>query len=82
MPSQAWLWHFVVPLTASTLLLASYTPGSHYKSCIIYQSTIWLIGVDFLPSLIFNTLFADTCRNAIYNYTIYEDIQQKFVSAV
>ncbi|OCL03051.1 FabD/lysophospholipase-like protein [Glonium stellatum] len=30
MPSQVWLWHFVVPLIASALILASYTPRSHY----------------------------------------------------
>ena len=82
MPSQAWLWHFVVPLTASALLLTSYTPGSHCKSRMIYQSTIWLIGVDFLPLLVFNALFADACRTAIYDYTIHEDVQQKFVSAI
>jgi len=27
-------------------------------------------------------LFTDTYRNAIYNYTIYKDVQQKFVLAV
>lgn len=30
-PSEAWLWHTVVPLVASALFLASYPPGSHYK---------------------------------------------------
>jgi hypothetical protein len=28
-PSPRWLWHFVVPLTASALLLANYTRESH-----------------------------------------------------
>ena len=28
-PSQAWLWHFVAPLVASALMLASYPPGAH-----------------------------------------------------
>ncbi|KAF2633018.1 FabD/lysophospholipase-like protein [Macroventuria anomochaeta] len=28
-PSQAWLWHFVAPLIASALMLASYPPGAH-----------------------------------------------------
>ncbi|XTI82541.1 hypothetical protein V2W45_1226802, partial [Cenococcum geophilum] len=55
------LWHFVVPLTASALLLVSYTPGFYYK--------------NFLLLLIFNALFADTYRNAIFNYTIYKDVQ-------
>lgn len=29
MPSEAWLWHTVTSLVASTLFLASYPPGSH-----------------------------------------------------
>jgi hypothetical protein len=28
---EAWLWHFVIPLLASSLLLASYPHGSHCK---------------------------------------------------
>ena len=64
------------------MLLASYTLRSYCKSYIIYQLTISLISVDFLLSLIFNVLFADTYRNAIYNYTIHKNMQQKFVSAI
>jgi hypothetical protein len=64
------------------LLLISYTPGSYYKSYIIYQSTISLIGINFLPLLIFNVFFTNTYRNEIYNYTIYKDVQQKFISAI
>lgn len=29
MPSQAWLWHTIAPLIASTLFLATYPPESH-----------------------------------------------------
>ena len=60
----------------------SYTPGSYYKSYMIYQLTILLIGVDFLLLLIFNIFFTNAYRNVIYNYTIYKDVQQKFVSAI
>jgi hypothetical protein len=30
-PCEAWLWHFVIPLLASSLLLATYPPESHCK---------------------------------------------------
>jgi hypothetical protein len=30
-PSQAWLWHFITPLTASALVMANYPPDSHCK---------------------------------------------------
>ena len=33
-PSQAWLWHFVAPVVASALMLASYPPGAHGGSRI------------------------------------------------
>ncbi|KAF2741923.1 FabD/lysophospholipase-like protein [Sporormia fimetaria CBS 119925] len=29
-PNQSWLWSLVVPLIASSLILANYPPGSHY----------------------------------------------------
>jgi hypothetical protein len=30
-PCEAWLWHFIIPLLASSLLLATYPPESHCK---------------------------------------------------
>lgn len=30
-PTEAWLWHFVVPLLASALLFTTYPPGAHRK---------------------------------------------------
>jgi hypothetical protein len=30
--SEAWLWHFIAPIAASAILLASYPPGSHSMS--------------------------------------------------
>ena len=30
--SEAWIWHFIVPLVSACILLANYPPGSHCKS--------------------------------------------------
>lgn len=37
LPSDVWLWHTVVPLVASALILASYPPGSHCKFPIRFR---------------------------------------------
>ncbi|RII24876.1 hypothetical protein CUC08_Gglean005691 [Alternaria sp. MG1] len=66
LPSQAWLWHFAAPLVASALLLASYPPGAH----------------NFAPDYLFDALYATPCKAAIATYTMFEDIQHKFISAV
>jgi hypothetical protein len=36
LPMQSWLWHFAAPIIASALLLSSYPPHSHRKSCAEY----------------------------------------------
>ena len=33
MPVEVWLWHLVVPLLSSAIIMASYPPGSDRKSC-------------------------------------------------
>ncbi|KAF2194727.1 FabD/lysophospholipase-like protein [Zopfia rhizophila CBS 207.26] len=38
MPSQSWLWCFIVPLIASALFLASYPPGSHSEAIKKYTA--------------------------------------------
>jgi hypothetical protein len=81
MPSQAWLWHFAAPIIALALLLASYPPNSHSK--IHVRSALHkFTSIGFAPDYLFNALYSALCKTAIAAYTMHEEIQRKFVSAV
>lgn len=41
MPSEAWLWHFVVPMVASCILVSIYPPGSHCNSTYPKKRKLW-----------------------------------------
>lgn len=84
-PSQAWLWHFVAPLIASALMLASYPPGAHGESeCLTgFAGDVQpLTAADFAPSYLFKELYLESCRAAISVYTASKQIQDQFLRAV
>ena len=78
-PSEAWLWHFVSPLVASAIVLASYPPGSHgkrftsnakghAKSSVVYPAT-WIVEKCFEPAtkmVIAETIVQSDARNALF----------------
>lgn len=81
-PSQAWLWHFVAPLVASALMLASYPPGAHGEFRMPSREIHSLIATDFAPDYLCRELYLAPCRAAISSYTASKQIQDQFLRAI
>lgn len=83
MPSEAWLWHAVIPLLSSALALAVQPPGSHRNSTtsLISDLRLIIISLVYTPSAIFKALFYDDCKTVMSEYTIHEDIWNSFLRA-
>lgn len=80
MPSQNYLWHFVVPLVASCSVLASYPAQSHCMFAHEFLlSSVANPKADFLPSTLFTRLYEKAFHAAICDYTISSDVQKKFI---
>lgn len=81
-PNQSWLWHFVIPLIGSALLLASYPPGSHGMLSLQNTHQFAYLGTEFPPSAIFEEFFGSRCKKAIQRYTADLIMQRKFLTDV
>jgi hypothetical protein len=77
-PSEIWLCHLVVPLLSSSLILATYPPGSHGKSIS------WMHGIptdcpEFPIMMVFDRIYRKDCTAAINEALVQQDGRASFL---
>jgi hypothetical protein len=79
-PSEIWLCHLVVPLLSSSLILATYPPGSHSKSLLRSHSITLPADSPVFPiMMVFNQVYRRDCTTAINSALVQKDGRASFL---
>ena len=79
-PSEIWLCHLVVPLLSSSLILATYPPGSHSRFLLRSHGIAFPADSPVFPiMMVFDRIYRRSCTTAINKALVQQDGRASFL---